>query len=239
MRAIQFQVVVEDHLVQAATDRLRNMLEREFFGSDAVNSKTEVKRDGYFYPFMNDVVRANPGYGDDYEPALKYVKDWSVAIDGGSQIGRVANQFAEKFKTVHAVEIAKENYDCLVKNAKPNVVCHHACLGNGEMPVSYIPDKDSDSPVYCANGFGNVPMLHIDNLNLEGCGFIKLDIQGYEYYALDAARKTLEKFKPVLFLEHDPGCFERYGLNGGEIATLLYSLGYELKHAQDGNQTWV
>lgn len=201
-----------------------------------------IEHDGYWYPFMNEVASHNLGHGNTMENALDLVKDWSVAIDGGAQIGRVANRLAEKFEKVYAVEIATENYECLVKNKKPNVIPIHGCLGvfGRGYSYKYEPDKHPESPVYrTINDRGPAPGIRIDELGLQSCGFIKLDLQGYDYYALLGADHTLRRFKPVLYFEYDPSCFERYGVHKNAHEIFLTALGYRYHGTDDGNQIWA
>lgn len=211
-----------------------------------------IEHKGYWYPFMNEVASHNLGYGNEMQNALELVKDWSVAIDGGAQVGRVANKLAEKFGKVYAIEIARENFDCLVKNIKANVTPVRACLTDSSVTWHpYAPDKHPDSPVYRATdarlsgvqwpGDEKEPVhgLCIDELPLKSCGFIKLDLQGYDYFALRGAVQTLKRFKPVVYFEYDPSCFERYGVHKNAHQLYLESLGYKYIGTDDGNQIWA
>ena len=45
-------------------------------------------------------------------------------------------------------------------------------------------------------------MVSIDSLKLPKVDFIKIDIEGMEMEALAGARKTLNKHKPMLLVEH-------------------------------------
>ena len=200
-----------------------------------------IEHDGYWYPFMNEVASHNLGHGNTMENALDLVKDWSVAIDGGAQIGRVANRLAEKFEKVYAVEIATENYECLVKNAKQNVTPIHGCLHFARSAgFGYKPDKHPESPVYRAVYNDNAVMsVTIDELALPSCGFIKLDLQGFDYFALRGAAETLKEFRPVLYFEYDPSCFERYGVHKNAHEIFLTALGYRFHGTDDGNQIWA
>jgi FkbM family methyltransferase len=48
-----------------------------------------------------------------------------------------------------------------------------------------------------------VPLVTIDALELGACDFIKLDVEGMEQEALLGARQTIERLKPVLYVEND------------------------------------
>jgi len=43
--------------------------------------------------------------------------------------------------------------------------------------------------------------ISIDSLNLTGCDFMKIDVEGFEYAVVLGAIKTIMKYKPVIFYE--------------------------------------
>lgn len=47
-----------------------------------------------------------------------------------------------------------------------------------------------------------VQMVSIDNLDLQGCDYIKIDVEGAEILALMGAKNTIEKYKPIIWYEH-------------------------------------
>lgn len=72
------------------------------------------------------------------------------------------------------------------------------------------------------NGGEFILELSIDDLALERCDFIKIDVQGFEPYVLKGAARTLSKFHPIIY-------YEQMGLqNHAEISGLLKKLGYDL-----------
>lgn len=48
-----------------------------------------------------------------------------------------------------------------------------------------------------------VPLVTIDSLELDACDLIKIDAEGMEREAILGAQKTIEKFKPTLYVEND------------------------------------
>ena len=204
-----------------------------------------IEHDGHWYPFMNEVAKHNLGLGNDFGQCYALIKDYTVAIDGGAQVGRVANRLASMFEKVYAIELARQNYDCLVKNKVHNVIQILGCLCNTRgQAYTASPDKHADSPVFRAiqeerNTSSSVPGVTIDELALESCGFIKLDLQGYDYFALLGSEHTLRRFKPVLYFEYDPSCFERYGVHEDAFKNFLEPLGYTFHGTDDGNQLWA
>ena len=65
-----------------------------------------------------------------------------------------------------------------------------------------------------------VVVIDIDSLQLPFCNLIKIDVEGMETLVLNGARSTIERFRPVLFVENNT--FER----SREIIETIHSLGY-------------
>ena len=64
-------------------------------------------------------------------------------------------------------------------------------------------NEDIGQPInYDAESTYEVDMVSIDSLKLPKVDFIKIDIEGMEMEALAGARKTLNKHKPMLLVEH-------------------------------------
>lgn len=43
----------------------------------------------------------------------------------------------------------------------------------------------------------------LDNMGLNDCHFIKIDVEGYELNVLKGAINTIDKFKPIMYIEND------------------------------------
>ena len=66
----------------------------------------------------------------------------------------------------------------------------------------------------------------VSDLSLSRLDVIKMDIEGSEFFALEGAKRTLQKFKPVLMLELFNETLKHQGCNGDMILQFLASLGY-------------
>ena len=77
----------------------------------------------------------------------------------------------------------------------------------------------------------------IDDLNLPGCDLIQLDLEGYEFYALQGGIETIKKHKPVIVIE--TVWSERYGIKLNEIENWLKSLGYLGVVTFDANKLYM
>jgi FkbM family methyltransferase len=63
-------------------------------------------------------------------------------------------------------------------------------------------------------------------------GFIKIDVQTYEKYAIRGLFRTLTKDRPKIFLEVAPFWMKRAGYDYREIYRTLGSLGYRFEHSR-------
>ena len=194
-----------------------------------------IQVNGWWVPF------AYKGSYLDMEPdlpkALRHVRDWSLAVDGGAYVGVVTKRLLERFATVYAIELASDTATCLRQNC-PEAITINSCLGSKRERVGYTGDKDPASPIRCVCEGDEVETITIDSLDLPSCGFIKLDLQGYDYFALRGAEDTLKRFHPVVMFEHDGGCFKRYGIEGHWPGDFLVGLGYR-KVSGGANHIWI
>jgi hypothetical protein len=57
--------------------------------------------------------------------------------------------------------------------------------------------------------------------------FIKIDIEGAEYFALKGMKQTIEKFKPVILVEINPFFLKGFNLTEKQLKDLIDELGYD------------
>lgn len=163
-----------------------------------------------------------------------------VAVQAGGHIGIFAAAFAKKFKRVLTFEPDRNNYDRLLQNVQHYDNVRFYCLGLGA-EQQYVPlahrVQNSGASYLVPKGFnvvyddisimaaGNVGVIALDKLNLEELDLLCLDIEGYEYYALEGARDTIARTKPVIVLEHNE-CAQRYGVTDKMMNDRIKALGY-------------
>ncbi|MCY2973288.1 MAG: FkbM family methyltransferase [Planctomycetota bacterium] len=113
-------------------------------------------------------------------------------------------------------------------NSILNVDCHLQAVGETLGSV-IVPSLDYTKD----NNFGGlglgaytqgvaVPVVTVDSLELNACHFIKMDIEGMEREAILGARKTIDRFKPVLYLENDRED------RSAALITTLHEVGYAM-----------
>lgn len=147
--------------------------------------------------------------GDVFEPknletGLKYVTEWDCAIDGGAHVGSWTRALAFKFKQVHAFEPQPDNYYCLIANtaALDNVRSYRTALGAVTGFVSLEPGTNSGCwHVGKGKGAQMMPLDDLLVLKKRQVGYLKLDVEGFEYHALSGARELIHRCRPVVQIE--------------------------------------
>lgn len=161
----------------------------------------------------------------DMEFATHRCKERRLAIQAGGNIGAWPTWLAKRFKEVMTFEPEDMNYRCLVRNMEryPNVETYNAALGNEEGRCELKLAKSLGGHHMTLKP-GSTVMLTIDSFKLEHLDYIMLDIEGWEYEALQGGLDTIARCRPVIQIE-DRGHGEKKG-NGktfGDILRLLPS----------------
>jgi FkbM family methyltransferase len=144
------------------------------------------------------------------------VRAGSTVLEVGANIGAHTIPLAKWAGTtgrVIAFEPQRIVYQTLCANVALNNLLNVHCLQqavgseSGSIVVPYL-DYQAE------NNFGGlslgsfthgeqVPLVTIDSLQLQSCDFIKLDVEGMERAVILGAQVTIEKFKPMLYVEND------------------------------------
>lgn len=154
---------------------------------------------------------------EDVRCALKFVRDYYLAVDCGAHRGVVTRYLAQRFSKVVAIEPGPladriAGADTIIRKA----------LGDKPGRVGMADGKHNTGQRHCVAG-DDVEVITLDSLNLAP-DFIKLDVEGMEWHALLGAEQTIRKHRPVVMLEEN-GLNRRYGVADGEAGRLLESWG--------------
>lgn len=163
---------------------------------------------------------------DHLETALQHVRSFRCAVDGGAHIGSWTVAMAEQFEHVVAFEPAEDTFRCLEKNvdrwrsAHPHRHIDLSRFALGEtIEAGFGMEEDgryhggNTGGRYLVAGQGAISTIPLDRYPLpRALDFLKLDLEGFELFALRGARETIERFKPVILLEDKPRMAHRFGL---------------------------
>lgn len=149
----------------------------------------------------------------------KYITKEDVVVDVGANIGCHTIVFARIAKNVIAFEAQRPIFQILCGNMAindfRNVVALNEAIGqaNGEIKVPVL-DYSVDNNLGSTSLQGHrhdgeglqtelCRLRTIDSIGLAKCDFIKADIEGMELDMLLGATQTIEKFRPILYVEND------------------------------------
>jgi FkbM family methyltransferase len=176
-------------------------------------------------------------YFDEYQwdrvdLALKHVTDLTVAVDAGANCGIVSRKLAMHFGRVLAFEPAPDTFEALEYNSRQqitNIEVFQGALGEtcGFVGIDKSPTKNTGSRQVDPEG-SDIPMWTLDSFELETCGLIKLDVQGYELAVLKGGIQTLQRCRPVLIVEvEDTAKLPRVFVNPQKAIGFLLKHGYK------------
>lgn len=145
---------------------------------------------------------------DDIAP---FIPDNAVMLDIGANIGNHSLYFAieRNAKKIYAFEPIPETFNILKKNVEinnleniitPLNIALSNCNTNADIKNFNI--RFMGAAQINENIKGNIDVKAVDNLDIEeNIDFIKIDVEGYELKVLEGAINTIEKYKPVIFIE--------------------------------------
>lgn len=166
------------------------------------------------------------------EAALKLFTGRTAAIQAGGNLGIFPKRLAEDFETVYTFEPAAHLFSALVHNASErNIIKLQAVAGFDRQPVALSRQRrdgssrpEHDGLTHVA-GSGVIPSLRIDDLGLQVCDLIYLDVEGWELNALRGAVETIRRCRPVIAVEINRG-IEFTGASADELRSFIISHGY-------------
>jgi FkbM family methyltransferase len=159
---------------------------------------------------------------------------WTV-IDVGSNLGYyalLASRLVGPHGRVFAFEPTPSTFRSLVKNVALND-CHNirpyqAALSDSCGQISVIEDVQDDYnriAVRDETGRHRVPCITLDAFveeqRIERIDLIKVDIEGAEHKFLVGARKTIERFRPIVAIELNPKVLSVYGTTVADLVNEL------------------
>lgn len=157
-------------------------------------------------------VKLTPEYPSEHHDPVIETLNWHITnlnikqgtiIDIGANQGFTALAFRDNISNtgIVCIEPAEENLEHLRYNL-PDATIHAMAVSNidsmGSLGYQYSNQNykiKKDTP-------GDLVVTKLDSLNIDNVMLIKIDVEGHELEVLQGAISTLEKFKPVILLEH-------------------------------------
>ncbi len=180
----------------------------------------------YFASDTGAVSRSLELYGEWAEREINFAQHFlragATVLDIGAYVGThtlAFSRFVGKTGKVLSFEPQPESYGVLDRNVAANnlrqVTLHHAAVSSapGEIDIAVIDFARSDSfgSLSLSDAFAAdaavagehvaVPVTTVDQLALEACDFIKIDVEGLEDQVLKGSEQTLRRCKPAIYAE--------------------------------------
>ena len=160
-----------------------------------------------------------------------------VVFDIGANIGWYSNLFSKYFNDieVHSFEPDPENYKLLLTNIENNnalnVIPNNIGIGEKTAVKKLYLYKKSNVGRHSMLNINegptiDVPITTIDdyllekNIDVKKVKFLKIDIEGFEYFAFLGGKKLLAQI-PTIMAEFSPGYMRKGGLDPKRLLSLL------------------
>lgn len=160
------------------------------------------------------------------------VRHRGVAVQAGGCLGLFAKRLAETFEVVYSFEPSADLFPMMVSNApERNIVRMQLALGEYPSLVATSQTRRSGGDGRChegithVSGAGYIPMIRLDDLRLQRCDYLMLDIEGDELPALRGALETLSRCRPVVAIEVNKN-LKYVGITEDDIQTFMLAHGY-------------
>lgn len=192
-----------------------------------------IEKDGIYEKNVLDIITDN-------------IKMDDVFIDIGANIGQhslIVSRFCKKVFSFEPISLLQQKINSNIeKNEFKNIVVMPFGLSNEELNSEMIiltnhigkskPKYRNENEFdYLKNHWdkkdGNklatepIELKKLDSFTFESVDFIKIDIEGYEYFALQGAINTIKRYNPKIVLEYTPLFYEGIEKN---MSQKLYSL---------------
>lgn len=206
-------------------------------------------------PVINFMV--NGGVFEPYiiDYCAKHIKPGTTVIDAGANWGQMTVAFSKlvgETGQVHSIESSNFVVTYLERTlaANPsckNVVLHHRAGWHTsgeqlEMLIPYSGVAYSGAGIRGSHDTRENPTHMIESLAIDDMEFtspvsvIKIDAQGSDVYILQGAKKTLEKYHPVVVLEYETMYESLFDVQKQQLLDFLDSINYTEVGSVDNNQ---
>lgn len=183
----------------------------------------------------------------------KCIKPNHVIIDVGANIGLVSlksSKLTSASGAVHSFEPDPINFERLTKNIElnnfSNITSNRLGLGdiNGAFELETIDENNLGMHRIALQGAKQnstqITVItldeYLDNNTLERVDIIKIDVEGFEMKVLNGAKKCLNKYHPILFIELDDLFLQAQGDSAEILITFIEEQGYTITRCDTEEQ---
>jgi FkbM family methyltransferase len=209
-------------------------------------SELYENQDGRFIIFPNDAIAQHLKNGKLWEQHFKEITNILISpgdtvIDAGANFGYnsvvMGKQIGPQGLLV-AFEPQRIIYQqlCgnLILNNIYNAITYQSALGDGTETIVNMRSVDYNASWVNIGDTSigvdgeEVSIWSLDQIGLNKVDFIKLDIQGYELFALKGTKNLLNTYKPDLFIEIEPHQLIKFNITENQLLEYIKSFGYKV-----------
>jgi len=224
-------------------DRRRKTRENRFVKNGCVmhgiNGKTSVFLPNFKVDYIQNTIFNTKNYfeKENLDFVCKSWRDGVIAtaikersvLDIGCNIGNHTLYYANECgaKSIYCFEPIAKTYDVLSKNVGLNKLetkTHLYQVGVGasstKARIGHYDEKNIGGTTIEVANDGDIPIVSIDELNIQDIGLVKIDVEGFELNVLKGMTKTLEREHPFITIEIRDANFE-------EAYKILSNYGYQ------------
>lgn len=159
--------------------------------------------------------------------------DGDICIDGGANIGHLSLLMSRyvgiggKVLSIEAnPKVFKYLEENIILNSPLSIPIEAICIALGEKQgLLHFDNATQDDMNHISTNNQGIPVIvdTLDNLsrNFSYIKLLKLDIEGYEVFALKGGLQTLKKTK-YIYIEASAYCLGRYGFTKNDLYNILY-----------------
>jgi FkbM family methyltransferase len=215
--------------------------------------------------YLKSVVLARQYHDDNVFIMKKFLKPGSVVLDIGANVGLYSCAYAQYFKdlniSIFSIEAFYPNFCQLKKNCElnqfSNINFFNIAFGDKEGELAMLaPDENFVGNLAGANVLSDRDKKEASNLNhkkfitkmttldkwavehnIESCDFIKIDIEGAEYFTFIGGRNFIIKTRPAIQTEFNMYWLNNVGVQSNQFLEFFKDLNYvialEKEHSYD------
>jgi FkbM family methyltransferase len=195
----------------------------------------------YWYPDSEERLHRGHARVEDIEQfIIPEMGEMRNAVQAGGAAGVWPNELAAFFEMVHTFEPNPALRVCMKQNIwRGNVQVSPAALWDKQVwgrLVEYQPENMGAWYIE-EDTSGDILLTTIDSLDLPDVDLIQLDVEGGEFEALEGARETIERCRPIIVLE-TKATQQFYGRTADDLRRLVHSMKYEMVSKFGRDELW-
>ncbi len=217
------------------------------------NSIRKVTRNGIKYELdISDYMEWLVFYGIQAEPhnaLYDLLKDGDVVFDVGANIGEVSLNMSKRVGhrgIIHSFEPEPFIFSKISRNLSlnlfTNIHLNNIAMGDQKKELFLKPQVENNrggTRIHATSNNGkkvNVSTIdfYTEEHGLKKLDLIKIDVEGFEMKVLHGAKKVLQKFKPLLFIEVNDNNLKEQGNSAASLIEFLFKIGYtNIEHSEN------